>query len=416
MSDSHTLCEQCGESVPVISGYAPWCDCGWNLDSDKLNQTFVSPFQKIYSNLGKRRGRAIFNRIRKEKIGKLGISPTKSVLILFAVGIQLTVLSFFLLGLYLVVFYYSSILLLITGLSLLGLAWVGRPRFNKIPRNSLDKENFPQLHKLVEDIAAALETEPPDHILITDEFNASVYFAGLSQHKTLSIGLSLFSILDTQEKTAVISHELAHFANGDPLRSSIISVTVNTLAWWFHILHCENIWDFRNGVIMAISEFVGNLLSLIPLFLLQIFAYFMWDESQKAEYLADKLGAQVSGTEAFVSMIAKLLLYPQVLIATQRAALNKKVGAIEEIIKEIKNFPPRQFDRVKRIAELEESRLDATHPPTIFRLKMLRENFIRNPLVILTKAEETAINQELEKLIEDINYKLTDAFERSLYQ
>ena len=418
MDNSQTLCDQCGKTVPVISGYIPWCDCGWNLDFSEMDKTSDNPFQKIYKNLGQRRGRAIYNHLKNKRIEKSGFSFTNILIVSFAIAIQMLVLCLFLLGLYLIIFNFSNILMLILGIGLLGMTWLSRPRFQSVPPNNITKENFPEVHKLVKKVSDALEIAPPDFIVIDAGFNAGISTVGIFQKKAIFIGFSLFTILDAEEKIALISHELAHFSNGDPLRFVFVSTTLNTLIWWHHILHRDYFWDFNNGIIMAIAEFISNMLfhilSFIPLVFIYIFTYMVLDQSQKAEYLADKLGTQISGTKAFINMLEKSLLYPQISIAIQRAALNKNTaGAIGEIQKEIHHFPPRQFERITRTAEFEESSLDATHPPTAFRIKML--NAIRDPVLTLSKMEEIALNKELEKLTEEINKKLTDSFQRSLY-
>lgn len=310
--------------------------------------------------------------------------------------------------------------MLILGLGLIGLAGLSRPRFERIPKYFVTKEDFPELHNLVHRISKSLKISPPDFIVLNSEFNAAVSSVGIFQKKAIYIGLPFFMILDAQEKVALISHELAHFANNDPLRSVFISTTVNTLTQWYRIFHRDYFWNPQNGFLILISEFIINIFFHIVSFILYICIYIFYflalAESQKAEYLADKLGAQISGKNAFVNLLEKSLLYPQVLIAIQRAALNKNsAGAMNEIKKEIQNFPPRQFERIKQIAALEKSTLDATHPPTTYRIKLLHKITDYKQEITLNSAKETAIIKEIEKLYPKINKKLEDTYHRSLY-
>jgi Zn-dependent protease with chaperone function len=174
------------------------------------------------------------------------------------------------------------------------------------------------------------------------------------------------------------------------------------------------------GILAMLAELGSNLflytLSLIPYILLQGFVHFAWDRSQVAEYLADRIGAKVSGTDAFVSMNEKSLLEPKVSAVIQRVVLKDNTSAaVGEIRAAIENIPQRELDRIRRQAELEEVRLDATHPPTMLRIKLLRSQKFQPPMLFLTAEEELVLTEELSSLENNLNSRLAEGYLRSIY-
>ena len=420
MDNTQTVCGECGKAVPLISGYMPWCECGWNLHLSG-SHTPKGLVSRIYRRIGLRRGKVVFEKLLRSQNLPREVDLTNLILLLLSASVQFFTLFSLAFGVYFIFNSYSNLLLIFPGLGLLGFAWVARPRFANVPSDALSQKEFPEIHRTVSRVAQALGTSPPDYIVVNEEFNASVFYVGHFQRKAISIGLPLFSILSGQEKIALISHELAHFVNGDPTRGVLISLTTRTLVEWHRAL-CPDCFLPRNesGILLMAAEFVSNvffyLLSRIPHVLLRGFLHLAWDKAQTAEYLADRIGAKVSGTDAFVSMSEKTLLEPKISMAIQRATLKKdSVGAINEIQAEVEKIHPREFDRLKRIAELEEVRLDATHPPTAWRIKLLLANEILNPKLTLATEEEQALTEELNLLENFVDRKLADCYLRNVY-
>ncbi len=428
MTTPHTYCGACGKAVPVDGGYVPWCECGWNLrpaaaaDADAAPRRGLLP--KLYAGLGRRRGQAVFERLLKGRAARPRFAP--AALYALAVAIQMLVLFFLLTGLSLVVTNYTNLIMLALGLSLVGFAWLGRPRFGAEPPAPLAPEKFAGLHGLVGRVAAALDTEPPRAVVVNEEFNAAVARRGVRQRKVLFIGLPLFSVLDPQERVALVAHEMAHFAGGDPARGVLVSLTTRTLEEWHHLLHREHLWPRENaegglfGFIAVLAEAIANvlfrLLSWLPRLLLLAVVHLAWDGSQAAEYRADLLGARVSGADAFARMSEKTLFAPRLPLAAQAAALNQNSpGALEELRAQFRSIPPREFERARRLAQAEQTRLDDTHPPTALRLRLLRERGPVQPTLVLTDEENAALDEELQPLVATVNRRLESLYLNSLY-
>src|SRR5262249_25100671 len=135
--------------------------------------------------------------------------------------------------------------------------------------------------------------------------------------------------------------------------------------------------------------------------------------------LADALAAHVSGTEAVVSVHEKLLLEPIVTVAIQRAAFERQHGESPDVFERLGHSvleaPSRERERRRRVAQLENTRLDATHPPTSRRIHVLEARPSRRPEVLLSDERSSAIDRELGPYRSELAGRLLDTFRDSLY-
>ena len=259
-----------------------------------------------------------------------------------------------------------------------------------------------------------------------ETFNAWAGHAGLRQRRYVGLGLPLLAVLPPEQRVALLAHELAHFRNGDPLRSRLVSTAIVTLDGWYLGLRPPSIWPGQQqgdsemgGFIAFVSTLLSNvtmyLLSWIPRSLTTVAVHLAWDTSQRAEYLADRLGAEVSGGEPFARMLASLLLDDLVPLAAQRAELRAdSPGAIEELGAQISEMPLREGQRRHRAAALEETCLDATHPPLAYRIALLRVRPAAGR-VRLSADESAAIDAELRDAYAWADGRLRDGYRRRLY-
>lgn len=432
---AETLCPGCGKVIPHEAGYVDWCECGWNLKPARVKES-RNLLRRFYDALGKKRGRVVFERlVTSSDLHRHGFTVQTALLFLAAASVQLFTAALLVCGAYLICTNYTNPLLIVLGLSLIALAVTGRPRLGKVPAHCLAPDKFPELHKLVARIASLLKTSPPDCLVIDNHFNARVGRRGLRQRKVLFIGLPLFSVLGGQEQVALIAHELAHLVNGDPTRGVFVSITLKTLAEWHRLLARDHFWPRTPsgkaryggrsfgmaGGIANLAEFLTNvlvhLLSYIPYLFLLALVHLSWDEQQRAEYLADRLGAQVSGTQAFISMSEKLLFSSRVRFVVQRGALNARSrDVIEELQADFKSIPAREYERMRRLAALEETKLNATHPPTAFRIGLLQAGEFHAPQHSLSERDEAALVEELKHFRPAVNRQLIDEYRRTLYR
>ncbi|MCI0643464.1 MAG: M48 family metallopeptidase [Chloroflexi bacterium] len=223
---------------------------------------------------------------------------------------------------------------------------------------------------------------------------------GWRRKRILYLGLPLFAVLDRQERIALLGHEIAHSVNGDPTRNFLTLTAIYSLVVWFSIL-----WGMTGAY--AAGFFLALLLPsnwvLYPLAgLAWLGAYslvhLLWWDSQRAEYLADFLAATVGGTEAMLALLEKLCSGQTFDIALQHISFNpdfKDQDFFDLLRQRIVQVPAREVQRIKRVEQLAESRLDTTHPPTPYRIALLQTRPALEPKVVLSPAENDAIDSEL---------------------
>ncbi len=88
--------------------------------------------------------------------------------------------------------------------------------------------------------------------------------------------------------------------------------------------------------------------------------HLLWRNNQRAEYLADSLAATVSGTTGVLGLLDKLPLHGAYRGVGQQVALT---GSPQQLIAALRHrvatVPPREGERLQRVAALEEARLGA---------------------------------------------------------
>jgi Zn-dependent protease with chaperone function len=110
----------------------------------------------------------------------------------------------------------------LAGLGAVAVAWSLRPRFapqaGKRPA-PLGREEFPELHALVAELARRSGAPEPGAIHLSVRANASIWverrWLGLRRTWRVELGLPLLALLDREELAAVLAHELGHHCGGD---------------------------------------------------------------------------------------------------------------------------------------------------------------------------------------------------------
>lgn len=114
-----------------------------------------------------------------------------------------------------------GILLVILAIAALGFIWsIFRVLWFQIPPPEgaeLQSTDAPQLFEMVAQASDALDTPRPQHILLNDEFNASIVslprWGGLSSETYLNVGLPLMQALSPEQFRAVVAHEMGHLSS-----------------------------------------------------------------------------------------------------------------------------------------------------------------------------------------------------------
>nr|WP_275690993.1 M48 family metallopeptidase [Paenibacillus aceris] len=268
----------------------------------------------------------------------------------------------------------------------------------------------------MDDIAKVMGSENVHGVVINEKFNASYREIGLKRRKIITLGLPLIEILDEKELTALIAHELAHGINGDQNRSYWVGSAFYTLTYWYTVIRPDRLWDpgyrvlaffmfFANLVLLALSHFIY--------FLLHILCHLFWQDSQRAEYLADQLAAQTASPKATISLLNKLHLDGMFEFTILKVINSKRSDHFFDDFKEqIRILPQREMERLQRASVKAGARLDATHPPTANRVSFISNLEHDEPSYRMEKETFEQLHSELDKLRSSMEHKLIDYYKR----
>ncbi|MDF6001529.1 M48 family metallopeptidase [Pseudomonas aeruginosa] len=200
-------------------------------------------------------------------------------------------------------------------LGLLASAWqmlakISRLRLRPAPAldvigRRLGEEDAPELWTLLRELAARLDTPAPQHLLVglCDGFYVTanrVCLQPSGEHlegRSLYLSLPLLGLLDRAELSAVIAHELAHFAGRDAHYS----------------LRFLPIYQGAASQLAAIEEQEANVFEraaleparLLAGYFLERFGLAVNHWSRLREFAADRRAAQLAGAPAMASALLR---------------------------------------------------------------------------------------------------------------
>jgi Zn-dependent protease with chaperone function len=271
---------------------------------------------------------------------------------------------------------------------LLTVAWEVRPRLGRLPTgdNVLTRASAPSSFAVLDEVARATGSRPPDVVVVSPQFNASVGRAGLRGRHVMTLGLPLWEALDDRQRLAALGHECGHEVNGDLRSTLLVGTAIESLHRWAWLLLPDMRATRRRtsvgaGGAMSSLFFIAEY--LVPLVLLPIsvtigllavgLERIAARSGQRAEYRADELAAATAGTDAAVSALGQFFGAEhcmQAMFVALRSDRNADVWAAERRF--MHSVTPTQRERWRRLASREQHRTDASHPPTLLRQEMLR--------------------------------------------
>jgi heat shock protein HtpX len=340
--------------------------------------------------------------------------------VIIAIVVHSVTLGFAVLGIVLLIRGWPRVFSIIGSLICVGIVWFLRPRFPKMPDGILPRDEFPALYAFVDRLAAALGAPEIHSIAVNYSFNATITQVQWRRKYVLSLGLPLWEILGDQEKVALVSHELAHQVNGDPARGLLIGTAIMTLVNWYDLLRPEYHW-MRIGPWMRffaeITQYAMSLLAYMVWAGAYVLNLLLWRDTQRAEYLADQLAATISGTDAQLSLLEKLSFRNTFETTLRKIALgdSRDRDLFEELLQNVERMPERERERIRRVLQMEESRIDVSHPPTAYRIALLRAKYVPNPGMVLSASESEQIDSVLAPMRDRIQRKAITAYKASLY-
>lgn len=411
-------CPSCHHPIPINSGFATWCEqCGWNLKPHAPLESggFLG---RVYQRIGSRRGASLLQTLRAAQ-DQPPVDFAVVASYILAGAVLLLDVVFLALGVWLLTTGWPRLIPILVAILCFGAVWLARPRFGKASPYAVDRTACPTLHALIDRVAGSVGVRPPSAVAIDWRFSASYRKVGWRGRSELQLGLPLLITLEGQEFVALVGHELAHGRRGDLGYSTWVSVAVRSLVLWSNFLRPLAIFDPEQGlagILMVPVNLLGYALSYVPMALAWLLAHLIWARSQRAEYMADALGAQVGGAAGMVGVLEKTQYEDAFLRQVERVMRAHEPDFYSWWAACVAAIPERERERIRRSQCLADSRLDDTHPPTAYRLELLRSRPSVKSQVILTAQEQTALAAELRPLRRVTQAELLSNYAGLLYR
>ncbi|OQR59567.1 peptidase, M48 family protein [Streptomyces maremycinicus] len=376
-------CPRCGAGIGGDQRFTVWCAaCDWNVDPEGPPRREPRRLDRTRRALARRHGEKLHaDMVSGEALRARGDASALLALVIALVvhGMTAAVVAG---GVWCLVEGWGGWLML-PGLFLLVLAWILRPRTATLPDHVpvLYRDDAPALFALVDEVAAVAGTRGVDAVVLDGMINASVQSYGWRGRRMLVLGMPYWEILTTQQRVALLGHELGHFGNGDVRQNTVLGGAYTSLITWAYCFSPDEDPDPANAALLLLS----SLLLLVPYWLvtgvLLLLDRLTLRASQRAEYLADRMSARVGSTEAAMGLTDRMLVTDSVegvlVREANRAALtgsgghrgaeDRADGLWERLMAHVASIPDSEYERQRRVAALRGHSVDATHPPTHLR-------------------------------------------------
>jgi len=182
--------------------------------------------------------------------------------------------------------------------------WSIVPRIDRFeePGPRLDPAEHPRLFELLEQVAHETGQRLPEEVYLVDDVTAFVAprggWMGIGSRRVMGIGLPLLCGLTPEELRAVIAHEFGHFAGREML-----------LGPWIHKARATMLRTVEN-LEQSEAHFDGSpylkVLKLPFESYTRGFLRLTQSTSRMQELAADRLAAEVAGTQSLVTALAEI--------------------------------------------------------------------------------------------------------------
>jgi heat shock protein HtpX len=352
----------------------------------------------IWQRLAQNLGAQVFEKALREKDSIT--KPKISLAFIFAQGLSLLILLppilIAVIAAMSAQYDFPNIFMLLIAGILLILAWYLWPKISKNDTKVYRRKDLPETFDLIDRIALELNAERIDGIHIFSGNNA--YYSKYiwpSEH-IIGIGALLWESLTPQECVAVIAHELGHSVSQDPARNILLAKAIYSIQRWRDVLSYDQL---NLGITWYFLILFYSIANLILNILDNILTRLLFWESQASEYRADRCAVQIAGVDACKSFLEKFILRD--LIDDRAAELYVKLKVTpKDLLAQLDGsvVRPNMELHSKLMKEVHDKKhtIDATHPPTQFRIKYVESFIGQKPLIVADGAELKRINVEIQ--------------------
>lgn len=408
-ASSGQTCPDCGSAIHAHREFRHWCpECEWNLGADEHDHA-SSRTGRIYEKIGTAQGDRVFQSVVTQDPESLRPRWTMSKALAFAVSIMIHLVSVATagLGIYALSFGWPAVLLILIGVLLLGLAWTMRPQIGSMPDECLTREDAPSLFALCDRIADKVGSPRADGVLMLSDYNAAFSQVGMPRKTLLMIGLPLWLVQTWPERVATLAHEFSHGANGDSTRGLLVGSALHALEQWLNFLRPE--YQEESGLAEIIGHYMFWILSW-PVELLHVgLSHLVWRQSQVAEFLADYLATTASGSQAMIDDLHNFSYSVHLRLFAGRSVLSTRQSGkeiLEKFVSYFRSLPEGERDRLRRLSDRENARLDSTHPPTRQRIDFIAAHPVLEPAIVVDASEQALIEAEIENMKEAVGRQM----------
>ncbi|MET8149625.1 M48 family metalloprotease [Actinoplanes sp. NPDC049668] len=412
-------CPHCFNAVTAARDATPWCpSCEWNLSHfepgrrpPELGWVWAD---RATHRVAWRLTAGQFARLADGPLQRRSWSAARVFTMAMAVFLLIVVVAAAGLGVWLTAFNFPGLTIL-PGVALLGVAVALRPRLGSVGDDVhlLDRDEAPELWALIDRVAAASGAPVPHLVGLDSSLGAYTTTVGLRRRRVLCLGAPLWSVLDQQERVALVGHELGHFVNGDLRRGPLTQVALSTLGRLAVLTRPDDDsrWTGVIGMIAAVLQWlVQSLLYRLVLGLHLVVVWIGQRDAQRAEYLADEVAARAAGSAAAVRLLDALLLHEAIDTVICREARAKRAGAAWREAADVAraNLAP-GVPAFRQLSRRDEVSLFASHPPTGLRARMLERRPQHAAAVTLTEQQAERIDTEIAGTVERVRRDLATA-------
>ena len=214
----------------------------------------------------------------------------------------------------------------------------------------------PELYGMVEQLAANAHLPMPKLCIINSDVPNAFATGRNPSHAAIAVTTGIMRVLDYNELSGVLGHELTHVKNRDILISTIAAAMAGVISWIANIAQWAAI--FGVGRSDDDEEGGGLLGSLVTIIIAPIAAFLIQMAiSRSREYAADKGGGEVCGNpEYLASALAKIDYYakhaqplPDATPATAHMFIVNPLEGVGSTIMNLFSTHPATEDRIARL-------------------------------------------------------------------
>lgn len=221
------------------------------------------------------------------------------------------------------------------------------------------KEQYPELYRVAENLAITSGLPLP-RLYVIDDNAPNAFATGRDKdHAAIAVTTGLLSMMDKNELSGVLAHELSHIGNRDTLLQTVVVVLVGFIAIMAHVF-TRSMWlgggrrrDNNGGEAGGILAIVGIIFVILSPIIAQLIQLAI---SRKREFLADTDGALLTRyPEGLASALEKISSYDRPMQSANNATAHMYIS---------NPFGPHAYSGL--------AKLFMTHPPTEERIAILR--------------------------------------------